>query len=61
MNELVFIDKQFSLKDMENLGTVTIHVQKTDHARAYQSSAIIMNFYELKHDYFRCKNFKNAA
>ena len=44
MNELVFIDKQFSLKDMENLGTVTIHVQKTDHARAYQSSAIIMNF-----------------
>ena len=44
MNELIFIDKEFSLKNMENFGTVTIHVQKTAHARAYQISAIIMNF-----------------
>ena len=44
MNELILIDKEFSLKNMENFGTVTIHVQKTAQARAYQSSAIIMNF-----------------
>ena len=59
MNELIFIDKEFSLKNMENFGTVTIHVQKTAHPRAYQSSAIIIQ--ELKHDYIRCKNFKNAS
>ena len=37
MNEFIFIDKEFSLKN-------TIHVQKTAHARAYQRRAIIMNF-----------------
>ena len=44
MNKFIFIDKEFSQKNMEKFGTVTIHVEKTAHARAYQSSAIIMKF-----------------